>query len=282
MRYGALMGEEFVSGQAVEPGAGEGGAGGSETGGLPTEDHVSIESTLEALPEVMFHAHDSGEIATYFPSETRAQLRRVLAEMRDAEGRLRVIDPPGALPVENRALVLHKALQQASRIYVQKVGFESPPLEPESRRLTGELDEIRTRWEEVEPPAAPETERAARRLLASLDDPGAAGTDSLEGLLSDPQMSVLRAPIARLAARQPEAAEALAALDDLVAGRPPAAAALERREQTLWSLLPAPEPAPLAPLGSDDALSRRYRESRAEDPEGENGPRENGSGEDGR
>ncbi len=258
MRYGALLGEEFVSGRAV--GAAEG-----ETGTDDHEEHVveegedAMAEALEALGEGMFHQHDSAEAATYFATETRAQLKAVLAEMWDAEGRLRVIDPEGALPYENRALVLLKELQQASRIYVRKVGFDAPPLEPEARRLTGELDEIRTRYETLTPPPPSEVDLAARHLLARLDSLEAESPTDL-AITAEP----LLGPVARLATRRPEAAEALGALTGLGNGTLPGPEALRNLEATLWALLPRPAPAPALPAATTDPLSRRYRELRSD------------------
>ena len=62
--------------------------------------------------------------------------------MWDAELRLRMSDPQAALPYEYRALELLKDVQQAARVYVRRVGFEPPPLEPDRKRLTGDLSKI--------------------------------------------------------------------------------------------------------------------------------------------
>ena len=85
MRYGILLGEEFESGRPIE--ADEEHA-----------DHDDEESPIEGLPAELFHLHDSAEIATFFTNEIRTQLKRVLAEMWDAEGELRFHRPPEALP----------------------------------------------------------------------------------------------------------------------------------------------------------------------------------------
>ena len=50
--------------------------------------------------------------------------------------------PTEALPHEHEALKLLKGIQESSRIYVQKVGFEAAALRPEEDRLTGDLSEI--------------------------------------------------------------------------------------------------------------------------------------------
>jgi hypothetical protein len=62
--------------------------------------------------------------------------------MWEAELRLRTHDPRGALPFEHRALALLKEVQQAARVYVRRVGFEPPPLEPDRKRLTGDVSAV--------------------------------------------------------------------------------------------------------------------------------------------
>ena len=167
MRYGALLGEEFVSGRAVDAGEVEAGTVDDEHHD-ETDEAVVTDGPYAGLPEGFFHAHDSSEIATFFTNDTRTQLKRVLGQMWDAEGRLRVIDPEGALPFELQALEWLKELQEASRVYVQKVGFDAPPLDPAERRLTGELDDISTRHHETEGSADSEETARIRRLVDQL------------------------------------------------------------------------------------------------------------------
>ena len=275
MRHGALLGEEFVSGQAAGPESEEGdehdGHGDhdehgdhergdhDEHGDHEHDEHPVTDGKtadiLEMLPEGMVHAHDSSEISTYFTSETRTLLKRILAEMWDAEGRLRVIDPKGALPYEYRALKLLKELQQASRIYVQKVGFDAPPLEPIERRLTGDLDDVRTKYREEEPPPAPEVEAAARTLLAAMDLAGPLSSEAIRR-----PTRTLRPVLARLAATEPDAVRALDALDTLVTGQGLHSESESSLRAVLWRLLPEPDRAPVRQLRASDSLSDAYRE----------------------
>jgi hypothetical protein len=254
MRYGALLGEEFVSGQAVDPGDLEAG-GDADLHDEQAEGPPSgADSTVfDLVPEDLTHAHDSTESATYFTSETRTQLKRVLAQMWDAEGRLRVIDPEGALPFELSALELLKDLQQRSRVYVQKVGFEAPPLEPATRRLTGELDEIPTLHRELGQAVAPEVVTAARILLSQLDP-----TTPLDLGGAADQATRLRLPIARMATTEVEALGALEALDLLLGGRQPDPQQTEQLATALWQLLPTPEVTPTAGVAANDPLTRSY------------------------
>jgi hypothetical protein len=68
---------------------------------------------------------------------TRERLRSALREMWQSELHLRMGDPIAALPYQYRALDLIKQIQQASRIYLARVGLELPPI-MFSRRLTGD------------------------------------------------------------------------------------------------------------------------------------------------
>ncbi len=86
--------------------------------------------------------HDKADVSTFFDGAQKDSLREVLAAMWDAEGLLRTLHPQEALPAENRALVILKALQESDRAYVQRVGFEARPVNIEARRLRGELDAI--------------------------------------------------------------------------------------------------------------------------------------------
>jgi hypothetical protein len=255
MRYGALLGEEFVSGQAVDPGELEAG-GDSDLQDEQAEGPPSGEdqTVFDLLPEDLTHAHDSTETATYFASETRMQLKRVLAQMWDAEGRLRVVDPEGALPFELSALEMLKDLQQRSRIYVQKVGFEAPPLEPATRRLTGELDEVSTSHREIRQRQAPEVVTAAQTLLSQFDP-----TTRLDLATAADQATRLRLPVARMATTEVDALGALEALDLLLGGQHPDPLHMEQLAAVLWRLLPAPEITPAAGIAANDPLPRSYR-----------------------
>ena len=251
MRYGTLLGEEFESGRPVEAGEAEGDSDGDH------DDHdgpdEGPDELLAVVPADLVHFHDSAEIATFFTNEIRTQLKQVLAQMWDAEGELRVHRPEEALPYEYRALELLKDLQQRSRIYVQKVGFETPPLEAETLRLTGDLDGIANRSRVVESREAGEIGVAAQAIAASLQERRSVTPELIEA------SEVVRAKIASLATESREALTALTALDlwltgdDLTRGE---AAALEG---VVWRLVPRPAPAPRAKKSVPDSLQDLYR-----------------------
>ena len=88
--------------------------------------------------EAFLHDHDDPENATRLAATVKSVLKASLAQMWDAELRLRTHRPREALPYEYRALELLKQVQQASRSYVLRTGFDPPPIDP-ATRLTGNL-----------------------------------------------------------------------------------------------------------------------------------------------
>jgi hypothetical protein len=254
LRYGALLGEEFESGVAVEAGAEDvehlgGAASGTENedpdhaGGTPKprigKDREKKPEIFDLLPAGMVHQHDSQDEATFFTSTQRTQLKAVLAEMWGAEGALRVFDTKHALPFEYRALKLLKDLQQSARVYVQKIGYEAPELDL-ARRLTGELDKVHDLA--ARGPAAKPLEQAeVRRVLAGLE-PGApepAAADVAAALRVLSQAAVEGDP------------DALHAVDALRAQGTPGATSVSAADRAalrraLWRALPEPSAAPRA------------------------------------
>jgi hypothetical protein len=253
MRYGTLLGEEFESGRPV-------GAAEVERA-ADDEDHeheegadVERQGQLEGVPADFVHFHDSAEISTFFTSEVRTRLKQVLAQMWEAEGQLRIHRPREALPFEYRALELLKDLQERSRIYVQKVGFETPPLEPERIRLTGDLEDIQPRSRSIQGAEEEPLVVAVSELLANLNEE--MGQPSRIG---EETGALVRIAIAEEATREPRALLALTAVDRLVAGEMPGAAEREALEEMLWRLLPEPDKRARRRRGAMDPLSEMYR-----------------------
>lgn len=83
------------------------------------------------------HTHDHAEAATLLDPETRATLKQALDQMWQSELHLRQGDIPLALPYAYKALGFIKQVQQATRIFLARVGPELPPID-ETRRLTGD------------------------------------------------------------------------------------------------------------------------------------------------
>lgn len=120
--------------------AGDGHDHGDET--LPRQDSaIGDFGDAAAAIEPYAHFHDREEQATLFDPETRELLRAALRAMWRSEGELRQFRPAPALPHQYEALALIKRVQNRSRVFVARVGFEPTPVDP-ARRLSGELDEI--------------------------------------------------------------------------------------------------------------------------------------------
>ena len=251
MRYGILLGDEFVEGRAVEA----------------DEDHGGFEEggdSIAAIPGAEVHLHDSAESATYFPEPVRQKLKAMLAAMWDAEGQLAVDAPRAALPHERRALELLKQVQQASRVYVQKAGVEGAPLDP-TRRLGGELEGVRDvpgRPARREP--APVAAAALRTLQGLADGADGGAPSTAEPVFDAHALAILRPALAARARGGDEAAlAALPALDELAAARALGENARRALLRSLWSLLPAPEN-PTRPAEPGGRLWERYRRQLAE------------------
>jgi len=127
LRYGKFLGEEDES-QIGE-------AENSELG--KAENFGNDKMIMDAYTD----KHDNAEDATFLDPAEKAQLHATLTEMWKAELHLRMYKPQDALPFEYKALRLLKDLQQKSRSYVAKTGYNPPPLKLE-KRLTGDLTKI--------------------------------------------------------------------------------------------------------------------------------------------
>lgn len=154
LRYGVFLGEEFET----TGGLGEVDHTGHDHGDIEGEDedhenHDHDEHESESnfsnpiyneTPELeaYVHAHDESELSTFLDANVKAKLKAALTNMWEAELYLRTYKPIEALPYEYEALKLIKEVKRASRIYVERMGFEPPPIDEEKKRLTGNLDKI--------------------------------------------------------------------------------------------------------------------------------------------
>ncbi|MDX5438398.1 MAG: hypothetical protein LPK03_14430, partial [Pontibacter sp.] len=142
LRYGKFLGEEFESG--IGPGGGipEGEEHYEGDGHDHEHEEFADKNSPEALLDPYLHKHDQEEAATFFEPAVKAKLKGALAQMWEAELRLRTHKPKEALPYEYKALRMLKEVQQSQRAYVAKTGFEAPPLKEPELRLTGELNKV--------------------------------------------------------------------------------------------------------------------------------------------
>ncbi len=273
LRYGQFLGEEFEPASIGAPREAEAMSfatqlrrGNLDTTGraaainraieaqhqhTPAADDPGRPKTAAEIAAPFVHNHDNAEAATLFDLQVKASLRSVLAAMWEAEGLLRSGRPAAALPAENRALELLKALQQADRVYVKRVGFEPTPIKVDERRLRGELDAIPKAAAVAVPLAtAPEDVAALRYGLQQLGGMALAAIDEAKA----------RAISARLAlAATSDPKNFLGALE-VWQRRETGISESERAalRRALWSILPAQFELPRRETAPAPALARDY------------------------
>ncbi len=248
MRYGQFMGQEN-EGHHDLPVAEDAKPKANPNADLPVADD---DDHHPAFPSPTFgnegnvtaqygHVHDTAEAATLLDTGTKATLKIALDAMWDAERRLRTGDPQGALPFANKALVAIKRVQQATRIFLGRVGTEQAPIDM-ARRMTGRRDGIAGR--DIPLGTVPPEDRTVAATWNALGSDGPVALGPLEvwlranpGRIGDPL--------------------ALAAAIDPVRRDPACAACRQHLRAMLWQILPRPVPAPTL-RAPGDAVGRRY------------------------
>jgi hypothetical protein len=226
LRYGQFLGEEAESGR-------------HEAEGPP----VAVGDDA-GLVQQFGHTHDEPEAATLLDPDTRKLLRSALDEMWQSELHLRQGQPQAALPYEYRALRLIKQVQNASRIYLARVGLQLPPVD-ETRRMGGKREGIA--------PAASATPIAQHEAVPA---------HVFWQALSEGDAAVRReaAQAFEVWLRSHEdGVDALGLYAALDAWRqdPASASGIARLRAALWPLLPE-QPAALAPRLRADARGQAY------------------------
>jgi hypothetical protein len=249
LRYGQFLGEESEGHAEHAPDTARIGGADTQAGALAgaheAQEHAAPPTPTKFgeagdITAEYGHVHDIAEAATLLDPDTKATLKSALAEMWQAELHLRQGHPVEALPYEHRALDFIKQVQQATRIYLARVGLELPAPD-EARRLSGERKDLGDRAGTLI--AAPTSDSALVALWRALD----AG--------SDPDWDAAEHALAARGS-SPEALGSIAALDR--ARREPTCVecrAQLRRE--LWPLLPVPAAAS-AVRATPDAAGRAY------------------------
>ncbi|TGE26431.1 DUF4175 family protein [Hymenobacter metallicola] len=273
LRYGKFLGEEFEEsfGQSatVPPGANadnnhsdeaehaeEAEAGHDHGGTAPADASPSV--VAEQLLDTYVHHHDDSETADFLEPAVKAKLRGVLSQMWEAELRLRTARPAEALPYEYRALRLLKQVQQQTRVYVRKSGFEPPVIPEATTRLTGELATAAAPrlQQQVRPAPTQPAVRTALRVLAALHQ-GTAGKPADAAVLEQASPAVAQAAL-RNPGRYLSAVRQLRQLtSELRNRRKPCLSCVATIEAALTDLLPQPAPAPTRVAGPT-RLARRY------------------------
>ncbi|WIW89263.1 DUF4175 domain-containing protein [Sphingobium sp. V4] len=193
------------------------------------------------------HPHDESPASSLDP-ETRAILKQAVDEMWQSERELKTGHPDAALPFAYRALRFIKEVQQATRIFLSRVGPELPPIDA-GRRMTGKREGLASRQLELTPverqdgPAA-----AAWRALG-------AGPDAIWGPINlGPLDAWVRANTARL----PDAL-ALSGVIDAVRRDPACASCRAKLRAQLWTAMERPLGQPARRRPADGPGTRYLR-----------------------
>ncbi len=187
------------------------------------------------------HVHDESEAATLLDPGTRALLKAALDAMWEAELNLRSGRPDAALPFENKALDYIKQVQQATRIYLPRIGSQQPPIDM-ARRLSGKREGIVGGPAQLTPFAIEDAVPAtAWRALAQ---PGAIDLDGLDKWVRDNSPRI-RDPLGVLGAI------------DALRNQPGTRNMREALRAQLWKVLTRP-PAQVRRRNDGGAIGRRY------------------------
>lgn len=231
------------------------GAGGTPS--APAQDHDHDHAAGPGAPpsagfgdagdvlETFGHTHDIPEAATLLDPQTRETLRAALREMWQSELHLRQAVPAEALPYAYRALELIKQVQQADRIYLQRVGSQLPPIDP-SRRMSGKREGIASR-------ALPPLQSTAG------DAPLAAAWQALDHADADATTAALDALQAWVDEHRDRLDDPLAWLARIEEARqdPECESCRARLRALLWSGMPRPAGG-IGRRAGDGAVERRY------------------------
>lgn len=220
-------------------------------GGAATEPSPGFGREADVLEEYG-HTHDHAEAATLLDPETRGILKQALDQMWQSELNLRQGHPETALPYAYKALEFIKRVQQASRIYLARVGPELPPID-ESRRLSGDRAGLARR--ELAPAAATERDKTPAELWLAL----AAEAPNSAADRQAPDLDALERWLRQNEAHVPDPLAFVAAID-AVRNDPQCETCRRQLRALLWTALPRP-PAQVPRRAEGDASGRRYLEA---------------------
>lgn len=258
LRYGQFLGEE-AEGEPKPPPTSDAqddhqdDATAAEPAAADGHDHAQEAAPAfgqeSAVLEEYGHTHDHAEAATLLDPETRTTLKAALDQMWQSELNLRQGHPERALPYAYRALKFIKQVQQATRIYLARVGPELPPID-ESRRLGGDRAGLARRVDALAATTAADPTLAG--LWSALEEVPSSSRDAAPAIDFAELERWLRANQARLA-------DPLAFVAAIEALRADPVCVPCRRElrALLWPLLP--RPAAMVPRRDDGGdAGRRY------------------------
>ncbi len=247
-RYSQYLGDEFEDGSEEET--------------APEQNTADETSAESAVADEFGHSHDSAENATLLAPPVKMQLKAPVAQMWDAELRLRTYQPEAALPHEYRALELLKDVQQRSRAYVQRVGFEPSPIKVDEKRLSGDLAAIDDRHaqKQIEEAKAFASIRRALPLLQRLQTSRAMPT-SIEAQILEAAGQELARQMMAQPGRHLQALQDLRTLiTDIDNKGEFCLECLLSVQRAFWNILPVTDPVPSRSGKSRSTLSTRYFE----------------------
>ncbi|MFC3441798.1 DUF4175 domain-containing protein [Sphingobium rhizovicinum] len=245
-RYSQFLGGENEGAPDLPTADGEAHSDGDghDHGGPPVATPNVFGEKEDVLAE-FGHPHDESPASSLDP-ETRAILKQAVDEMWQSERELKTGHPDAALPYAYKALRFIKEVQQATRIFLSRVGPELPPIDA-SRRMTGKREGLASRQLEITPieqqdgPAA-----AAWRALGD-------GPDAIRGAIN---LAPLDGWVRTNAARLPDAL-ALSGAIDAVRQAPGCAACRTKLRALLWAAMERPS-GRLVRRRPADATGARY------------------------
>lgn len=269
LRYGQFLGEEAEGGAKPPPTndaeTHDDDHAQTQAEAATQDEHDHATASTEAKPafgaeanvlEQFGHTHDHAEAATLLDPETRATLKQALDQMWQSELHLRQGQPKQALPYAYKALGFIKQVQQATRIFLARVGPELPPID-EARRMTGDRTGL-ARRELALPIRSSDIDAApaqAWELLAAA--PGVANADALP-------LDALERWLGANPSRISDPLAWVAAID-AVRRDPACASCRSALRGLLWSVLPRP-PANVPRRSDEGESGRRYLQSLGQEP----------------
>lgn len=228
-RYSQFLGGE-EEGEPELPSAdaeGHHDGDGHDHGGPPKQPATGFGAPEDVLAD-FGHPHDESPASSLDP-ETRAILKQAVDQMWQSERELKQGRPDLALPFAYKALRFIKEVQQATRIFLSRVGPELPPIDA-SRRMTGKRDGLESRVLPVAPVEGSDGPAAA--AWRALGD----GPDAIHGPIAlDSLESWVRANRMRL----PDAL-ALTGAIDTVRNEPDCRACRAKLRALLWTAMERP------------------------------------------
>lgn len=271
LRYGKFLGEEFESAIGHDPTAAT-SANATEAKHIHENEHPE-QNPISENPTVAnpagnegdllhpyIHKHDTAEEATFFEPAVKAQLKAALAQMWEAELHLRTHQPKKALPFEYKALRLLKEVQQKSRAYVRKTGFDLPPIKEAEKRLTGDLSQVTavTNQDETkEKITYPNIRQALPWLARQIEKPNYQPGDAflLQKAGDELGQAILQKPAASYLKALQELRTIITAIQ---AKKPLCRPCLQTIAAALEQLIPLPPPKPHAVDASRHPLADSY------------------------